>query len=251
MIGTVPAEIIYEAAKEYERLGYSCIPLIGNSKLPRFPKCEAMFSERIRQLTRLETVNLGIQLKGIVVADMDDETGYELAQDLGIDESEMMVNTFKGIHSWFATNVIRSTRIRFMGVGLDLKRTNYIVVPPSIVQGHCYTFVGGPVAKNALKVFPEEIYEREVIRIEPLPTPIFTDSAKVIGARNWIKKIVAVSGSGGHNATYRAACKLADAGLDVDQVLAELIGWNETNAIPKWDMMSLQHKAMDACKRKG
>ena len=56
-----------------------------------------------------------------------------------------------------------------------------------------------------------------------------------------------MSGQGGHNTTFRVACKLADAGLSEEQVLAELIAWNEDGcAVPKWSETELAHKAKSA-----
>lgn len=60
--------------------------------------------------------------------------------------------------------------------------------------------------------------------------------------RKYLQKIVAVSGEGGHNTTYRAACVLRDAGLSESEALAELVTWNETNCIPRWEVKDLLHK---------
>ena len=73
---------------------------------------------------------------------------------------------------------------------------------------------------------------------------------KLMTVRKYISKFFAVSGSGGHRNTYRAACKIADAIADERQVLAELLRWNETNAHPLWSEKELEHKAHDACHRK-
>ena len=62
----------------------------------------------------------------------------------------------------------------------------------------------------------------------------------------YIRQIEAVSGSGGHNATYRAACKLRDSGLTADEALQALRDWNETNAKPPWTAKEIAHKVHDA-----
>jgi hypothetical protein len=46
----------------------------------------------------------------------------------------------------------------------------------------------------------------------------------------------------GHNTTFRAACKLRDAGLEYEDALALLIEWNETNAHTPWSAKELSHK---------
>jgi hypothetical protein len=63
----------------------------------------------------------------------------------------------------------------------------------------------------------------------------------------YIAQVKAISGQGGHNATFRAACKLRDAGLTPEQALAALVDWNESgNAVPKWSVTELLHKVEDA-----
>lgn len=85
--------------------------------------------------------------------------------------------------------------------------------------------------------------------IQPCPKPILIGK-QIESVRRYIDKIVAVSGQGGHNACYRAACKLADAGLSEDQVFAELWAWNITNAIPPFDEKAIRHKARDSVNRR-
>lgn len=62
----------------------------------------------------------------------------------------------------------------------------------------------------------------------------------------YIQKIRAEAGQGGHNATFRAACRLRDAGLSENEALAILGDWNETNAIPPWSAHELEHKIRSA-----
>jgi hypothetical protein len=62
----------------------------------------------------------------------------------------------------------------------------------------------------------------------------------------YIRRIRAVAGNGGHNATFRAACKLRDSGLAADEAFQALLLWNETNALPPWSAKELAHKVDDA-----
>ena len=56
----------------------------------------------------------------------------------------------------------------------------------------------------------------------------------------------AVSGNGGHKATFRAACELARFGLP-EKVSRELLSrWNGTHCDPPWSEGELDHKWMDA-----
>jgi hypothetical protein len=65
-------------------------------------------------------------------------------------------------------------------------------------------------------------------------------------AQKYILKITAVAGEGGHRHTFRAACKLRDAGLTPDEALTLLSQWNETNATPAWSEKELRHKIESA-----
>ena len=59
----------------------------------------------------------------------------------------------------------------------------------------------------------------------------------------------AVAGSGGHAATFGAACRLVEFGLTFEQAAPLLAGWNETHCQPRWTEAELRHKLADAFKR--
>jgi hypothetical protein len=61
----------------------------------------------------------------------------------------------------------------------------------------------------------------------------------------------AVSGAGGHRATFAAACRLVEFGLAFEQAMPLLGAWNETHCDPQWTELELQHKLADAFKRTG
>jgi len=71
-------------------------------------------------------------------------------------------------------------------------------------------------------------------------------------ARRYLAELPpAVSGQGGHNATFHAACVLVIGfGLDGQQALALLRHWNET-CQPPWTERELAHKVDDAMKQPG
>ena len=68
-------------------------------------------------------------------------------------------------------------------------------------------------------------------------------------ARAYGKTIFAVSGSGGHKATFRFVCFMRDLGLAPAEVYSVLLEWNETNADPKWSDRELTHKIESAYAR--
>jgi hypothetical protein len=71
-------------------------------------------------------------------------------------------------------------------------------------------------------------------------------------ARKYLSKLpLAVSGQGGHSATFHAACKLVIGfGLDRDDALSLLRQWNAT-CQPPWSERELEHKVDDALKQPG
>jgi hypothetical protein len=57
---------------------------------------------------------------------------------------------------------------------------------------------------------------------------------------------LAISGQGGHDRTYHAACLLAKFGITGHQALELLQEFSRTHAIPEWNDAELLHKAADA-----
>lgn len=78
------------------------------------------------------------------------------------------------------------------------------------------------------------------------------DNTVVERARKYLAKIPpAVSGSGGHNATFHAACVLVlGFGLSQETAIALLAEWNET-CLPPWSTKELEHKIDSADKQTG
>ena len=111
--------------------------------------------------------------------------------------------------------------------------------------GKEYEWVDWPVDMDTVPVFDPKWIGDEV---QPFRGHV---DGGIGNAREYISKIVAVSGQGGHDATFRAACKLRDAGLTEEEAFAELVVWNETNAQPKWTPKELLHKVKDAFRSSG
>ena len=69
-------------------------------------------------------------------------------------------------------------------------------------------------------------------------------------ARAYIAKLPpAITGQGGHAATFAAACRLVEFGLSFKQAAPLLAEWNETHCQPHWTETELRHKLADAFKR--
>lgn len=66
-------------------------------------------------------------------------------------------------------------------------------------------------------------------------------------ARRYLAKLpLAISGAGGHDATFRAACCLVRFGLSDTAAMALLGEWNGTHCRPAWKEKELEHKLKDA-----
>jgi hypothetical protein len=66
-------------------------------------------------------------------------------------------------------------------------------------------------------------------------------------ARAYLAKLPsAVSGAGGHDATFRAACCLVRFGLADGDAMTLLREWNVTHCRPPWTEKELIHKLKDA-----
>jgi hypothetical protein len=124
------------------------------------------------------------------------------------------------------------------------------VAPPSIhpISGQPYRWIGDPneYSHDAIPVFDPAWIDHPARSCESK----MNGQGEIRNVRAYIRKIVAVSGQGGHNATFRVACKLRDAGLSELDALAEMILWQESGcAQPPWQLKDLVHKVRDAYRR--
>ena len=66
-------------------------------------------------------------------------------------------------------------------------------------------------------------------------------------ARSYISKMLpALSGNGGHAATFAAACRLVQFGLSFEEAMSLLAEWNDTHCKPTWTEAELKHKLVSA-----
>jgi hypothetical protein len=140
-------------------------------------------------------------------------------------------------------------RVRIAGMRLDLRgEASYAVAPPSIhpETGKPYEKIGS-WNLSEVPYFDHSWFDRLSIQSRKQETKQReTVTQSVRDGRAYIASIRAISGQGGHSATFRAACKLRDAGLSEAAALAMLIEWNTTNAEPPWTARELLHKVRDA-----
>lgn len=120
----------------------------------------------------------------------------------------------------------------------------YVVAPPSHhSSGSEYQWiVSEPTLSNTLPLFnpawidsPSQLNDMTLPAVKPIRDVV-----------NYIMRIRAISGSKGHNSTFRAACKLRDAGISQIEARKILLHWNLTNAEPPWSDAEILHKIASA-----
>lgn len=244
-----------QAAREYLASGWSLIPLVG--KLPALPS----WKEYQRRLPSSEEVaewfsegdrapsGLGVvtgRLSKLVVVDCDSEADAAFWSTT-FPSSPLVARTGGGgVHFYYAMPEERDVRNR-VGVlrrKIDIRgEGGYATAPPSShASGRHYAWQ----TYDAAAVLP--CFDVAWLAEEPrlARTPAASYVGKVRNAVAYIRRIRAVAGEGGHNATFRAACKLRDAGLAEGEALTILSEWNGTNASPPWSAVELEHKIRSA-----
>lgn len=210
---------------------------------------------------------------GVDVLDIDGEKGLASLRGLGytLDDIKALgvpiVRTGRegdGFHAYFLADPERRVTSRSgkgERGGLDAKGggKGYVVLPPSV-----HPFTQRPYSweqQGVPQPWPEAILE--AVTQQPAPVPAQTaapaqqglrfnlgSAAPIERARAYLATMPgAVSGQGGHDQAFNAACRCAvDFGLNESDTLALLHEWNK-RCEPPWDDKELEHKAREAVKK--
>lgn len=247
---------LFDAATFYRSLGWPVIPLSGKlpriawkelqTRIPTRDELVAWFSDKL-------TTGVGVVtgcISRLVVIDCDSREDAAFWQAEHGTSSLIVATGGGGVHFYYALpadSALRN-RQRLLGRRIDLRAEGgYVVTPPSLhPTGTRYAWHAFD-ASATLPAFDESW----LAAIHPTQDMSRTaESTHVRRAVAYIRKIRAKSGAGGHNATFRAACKLRDAGLSPDEALTVLSEWNETHATPPWSVPELRHKIESAFRAK-
>lgn len=254
-------DLTFHWAEEYLQRGYSIIPLVGKVPLPGFRWKE--FQQRHPTLSELKEwfggdhrsrPNIGIvtgRMSDLVVVDADSEE--DLAWWLATHRSTPLVAVTGrgGAHLYYRAQPSArvGNRAGVFGRAIDIRgEGGYVVAPPSIhpITGRNYEWKSSAdYSLDEVPLFDPAWIER------PASHPLRTRLAgrrhsEIRSGPAYISRIKAISGQGGHNATFRATCSLRDAGLTPDEALQILLAWNQTNCEPRWSVQELAHKVRDA-----
>jgi len=229
-------------------------PLSPNSKIPPAGvswKTTGSEDRAVQRKWRASGNNLGFptgSVNGAVVIDFDDKALARLFYRGNRAELGTMVETRKGVHFYFriGETVVRNSQKKD-GFPYDVRgEGGYVVYPDSIVDGWTYKFVRGhgeidlarlPLLKPEL--IPPPAPKAKAIDDEPM--------RRIYRARLWIQKVPgAVSGQGGHAATWRVACHLTGRfGLSVTEAMPLMLEWND-GCKPPWSFYELSRKLNQA-----
>lgn len=244
---------IKKAARLYvERYGISVIELRPNDKRPTGEWGE--FRERLPSADEIsrwdDKANIGLatgKQSRIGVVDCESKADAEwFWNEKG--QTPTVVRTRRGYHLYFrwTEGVGNAAKVKDKDgkPRYDVRgEGGYVVCPPSTIDGAEYEYVF-----SRRLVEPEGLPE---FQIEWMPKIYGTnghsnEQRKISDGMKYITKIRAVSGQGGHNDTYRAACALRESGMLETEALAAMVEWNVTNAEPPWSTAELLHKVKDA-----
>lgn len=229
-------------ARRYTERGLSVLPMGRNKKPARKWK---PYQTRIAthvEISSWEAPNVAIvtgSISGVVVVDCDTiENARWFWRNRG--KTTVWVRTRRGVHLYFRHpgQPVRNAAPVYDDIGVaryDVRGDGgYVMAPPSVVSGHVYRW--GAHDWGRLPRF----------RMEWRPETHNGISKEYTDGRKYIDKIVAVSGQGGHNDTWRAVRTLRDAGMAESEALAAMVEWNQTNAQPPWSVQELLHKVRGA-----
>lgn len=189
------------------------------------------------------------KLSGLVVVDCDTPEDAAYWQNR-FPSSPLSVQTGGGgLHVYYLApeNLDVGNRVKIHRRRIDLRgEGGYVAAPPSRhPSGHRYAWRGDVIDLDQ----PLPTFDPAWLVDSRQPAPSLSSDLQASAVRHvvaYIRRIQATAGEGGHNATFRAACKLRDAGLSSDLALAILCEWNATNAHPPWSEKELIHKIQSA-----
>lgn len=252
-IGTQQSTLL-DAAINYLKRGWPVLPLDGKvpqvewkefqSACPSPAQVADWFSSH-----RTPPTGIGVvtgKLSGLVVVDCDSTEDAEFWVSRYCNSPLTVATGGGGVHFYYAACRAAEVRnrARLFGRRIDVRgEGGYVVAPPSVHRsGISYDWLRNEPRISLPEFDIGWLPKIEVVSqgMRGLPaTPI----RKVV---SYINCIQAVAGQGGHNATFRAVCKLRDAGLSAGEALEVLSEWNKTNASPPWSARELEHKIRSA-----
>jgi hypothetical protein len=235
----------------------SVIPLVKTHKKP---SAESWKEFQSRYATAVEIMgwpegNIGIvtgSISGLVVVDCESIADAKwFWENRG--QTPAIAETPRGIHLYFqhpAEPIMNAQKVKDEAgqPRYDIRGDGgYVVAPPSHVEKQEGVQVAGDYKwRNGKQLVCVEKLPKFNPAWRPVTQTREYSTKRVTDGVKYIAQIRAISGQGGHNDTFRAACRLKDSEMSEAEALAAMIEWNQTNAEPPWSVAELLHKVKDA-----
>lgn len=227
-MNTTTKEAILEMALELLDRGLSVIPVKPKDKTPliAWKEYQSRFAteEEVTQwVEKYPNMNIGVvtgEISGVVVADADGEDGINWIKE-NLPTTSVYTRTSKGIHAWYKYNkpIKNKTRI---APEVDIRADGgFVVVPPSVhATGFQYTFEFTPGLDgwDELTEFSEICVTKDSVIDLSGVKPVLHPYGEEQGSRN--------------DTAARLAGRMFRLGLQPDEVLTYLEGWNAKNNPP-------------------
>ncbi len=267
-----------QIAASYRRRGWSVVPVPFRSKVPVYPGwqqlriSEAELGRYFVGQRRNIGVLLGKPSRWLIDVDLDHALALELAATHLPPTGAIFGRAGKRRLHWLyiASHPVDTRQWRLptnKKMVVELRSTGaQTVLPGSVhVSGEPIEWDrdGEPAVIDPalLELGLQKIYEEVCRRLNVVPSSPPSQKRRLQNhaprsvlerARKYLAKLPpAISGQGGHDATFHAACKLVlGFGLDRADALALLNHWNEA-CQPPWSDRELEHKVDDAMKQPG
>lgn len=270
-VGDVSARL--SAVHAAHAAGIAAMPLLSRDKRPAqkgWQKAAMPTLEEVEAWARKANIGFrtGSVSGGLIVIDLD--PGADIS-DLGELPRTVTVLTGRtddatgrrGTHLYFRTATLLTNSAAKLGAHIDTRgEGGYVVAPGSIhpETGAMYEFATGlGLGEVEIADLPQHLID--LLEAKPSVAPTSEDATTT----EWIDQVPlslrleagkvlisqaepAVSGDGGHAATFKVACSLViRCGLPYESVL-ELMQEFNNKCTPPWSLPDLEHKCKDAGK---
>jgi hypothetical protein len=250
-----------DIALSAREMGIAAIPMVGKTpavkwkrfqtELPTPAELRAWFSGETRR-------NIAIVTTGMVVFDVDDPAKAELViRECG--DTPHKLKTPRGLHLGYRKRkgAVLGNQVKIKGMPIDIRTDGGLeMIPNSQTEFGRYEWIGGlhPVAELPIaKIgWTRERVRQTVQRTEAIE--IVDMDRMTRRAAAWLEVVArenpAVSGEGGHNATFRVACKLTHYfGLDRETAIWLLMTIYNPRCRPEWTRKEIEDKVDDAIRK--
>lgn len=259
-----------DAALAYARRGWPVFPLRPGTKAPltaRGFKASSLDERQIREWWTVDpSAGVGLECRGFVVLDIDckgakrgDAELVELVRGHGsIGWTWQATTPSGGLHYYYRAEGVRRSIGRLAPAIDVLGEGGYVVAPPTRLETGAYRWVedSAPLAEPS-----DWLLERmraapgtEVADVQPSAVRGRWGSADDLGRRfdralAYLEKLPsAISGAGGHDATWRATLALVR-GFELPSAVAlDLLRVFNLRCEPRWSDRELEHKVAQAAR---